>query len=269
MEVSCKVTLLQYTPFSEDLIASAAKLCYSGATIESITEKAKEDDNGKYINKLMSMGHESPFEHASFTFGIEGVSRSFLAQITRHRIASYSVQSQRYVESGDEGTFQFVIPPSIKKYPSLELLYKESMDNAIKTYNLLADNLEEKYLEENPNCTDKQASAFRKKAIEDARFVLPNAAETKMIATFNARSLFNFFRLRCCNRAQWEIREVAMQMYKLVYAIYPDIFKHAGPSCVSYGSCHEGCFTCGKPDIVRHEFYALKGEIDNGKVNTD
>lgn len=255
MKVSCKVTLIEHTPIPQTLVASAAKLCYSNSSIDDIVDDTLSSNSDKYINRLMMMGHHSPFEHVSFTFGIEGVSRSFLAQITRHRIASYSVQSQRYVDCG-QGDFNFIVPPSIQGVPELEAEYNNAMKTAIDTYNHIADELEMRYIEENPTANK---SALRKKAIEDARFVLPNAAETKMIATFNARSLFNFFSLRCCKRAQWEIRDVAMKMYKLVYNIAPDIFGQVGPSCVSSGKCTEGKMSCGSPNIVIDEFNNIKG----------
>lgn len=255
MKVSCKVTLIEHTPIPQELVASAAKLCYSSSSVDDIVTGEKSSDSDKYINKLMTMGHHSPFEHVSFTFGIEGVSRSFLAQMTRHRIASYSVQSQRYVDCGN-GDFSFIVPPSIQGIPELEADYDNAMKTAIDTYNRIADELERRYIEENP--TANRAS-LRKKAIEDARFVLPNATETKMIATFNARSLFNFFSLRCCRRAQWEIRDVAMKMYKLVYDIAPSIFEKSGPSCVSCGKCNEGRMSCGLSNIVIDEFNNIKG----------
>ena len=261
MEVSCKVTLISHTPFPQNLVASAAKLCYSSSDIEDITNNVESINTDDYIEKLLSMGHDSPFEHITFTFGIEGVSRSFLAQITRHRIASYSVQSQRYVKCGNGiDDFNFAVPPSISEDADILKVYRDTMVNSINSYNTIADALEEKYLNNHPNCTPSFAKSLRKKAIEDARFVLPNATETKMIVTFNARSLFNFFKLRCCNRAQWEIRAVAMEMYKLAYAVCPHIFANAGPSCVSSGKCSEGQFTCGSSNMVKNKFDNIKNK---------
>jgi len=189
----------------------------------------------------------------SFTFGIEGVSRSLLAQITRHRIASYSVKSQRYVK---EGQFEFITPPAIAENPEAHKLYIESMEQAQATYNQLADILSEKYIVENleAGMAEKQAkNQAEKKAIEDARFVLPNACETKMIVTMNARSLMNFFHHRCCSRAQWEIRALADEMLRLVKEVAPTLFSLAGPSCVA-GPCPEGKMTCGKAAEMRKKY---------------
>jgi thymidylate synthase (FAD) len=102
-----------------------------------------------------------------------------------------------------------------------------------------------------------------KKANEDARFVLPNACETKMVMTMNARSLYNFFAIRCCNRAQWEIRALAKEMYALVYAVAPTLFASAGPSCVASGKCPEGKMTCGQMKAVQAEYAALKEELSH------
>ena len=161
----------------------------------------------------------------TFTFGIEGVSRSLLAQITRHRIASFSVQSQRYVM---ETNMQYVTPPEIAAIPEAAEKYQKAMADAETSYHELTAILKEKHLKEMlaSGMNEKAAdSAAEKKAIEDARFVLPNACETKMIVTMNARSLYNFFHLRCCNRAQWEIRELATQMLMLVREAAPLLFK--------------------------------------------
>ena len=193
----------------------------------------------------MSMGHESPIEHISFTFGIEGVSRSLLAQFTRHRIASYSVKSQRYVK---EGEFEFITPPEIENSPEAKKLFLEAMQDDVEKYNKLSDILYKKHYDDfiKQGIDEKKAGNMaEKKAIEDARYVLPNACETKMIVTFNARSLINFFNHRCCERAQWEIRDMACKMLELVKGVAPTIFKYAGPSCLS-GTCPEGKMTCGK-----------------------
>lgn len=251
------VTLLAYTPNPEKTVASAAKLCYSSADIKDLREGLTDEKVSSFVEMLAEIGHESPIEHASFTFGIEGVSRSFLAQITRHRIASYSVKSQRYVS---EGEFEYVTPPEIADVPEALEIYKKSMASAQEDYDRLAEILTEKhkkaFLAEGKD--EKTAARLAsKKAIEDARFVLPNACETKMIVTMNARSLLNFFRHRCCNRAQWEIREVANQMLALVSKVAPDIFKKAGPPCL-YGACTEGKMSCGRPNEVKEFYKELK-----------
>ena len=252
-----KVTLIAHTPDPERLIAASAKLCYSPSSIEQLMDGLDEQKTTDFLNKMLTdFGHQSPIEHISFTFGIEEVSRTLLAQITRHRIASFSVQSQRYVK---EKQFSFVTPPQIAQDPQAAALYQQAMQSAHASYlelsaqknleQLLAEGVDEK----------KARSMAEKRAIEDARFVLPNACDTKMMLTMNARSLLNFFRLRCCNRAQWEIREVAEQMLALVKPIAPTIFAKAGPGCVS-GPCPEGRMTCGKAAQVRKKY--LQGEAE-------
>ena len=198
-----KVTLLTHTPDPERYIAAAAKLCYSASGVDTLLDKLTDEKAAEFVEMLASMGHESPIEHVSFTFGIEGVSRSLLAQITRHRIASFSVQSQRYVR---EKQFSFVTPPEIEKDPETLAIYNQAMQNAIQSYDALADRLKERHTAELMAEGMEEKAARRqaeKMAIEDARFVLPNAADTNMIMTMNARELLHFFRHRCCNRAQW------------------------------------------------------------------
>ena len=252
-----KVTLLAFTPHPEHTIASAAKLCYSASDIDGIREGLTDEKAASFVEMLAEIGHESPIEHASFTFGIEGVSRALLAQITRHRIASFSVQSQRYVAEND---FEFVTPPEIANEPEALKLFNEAMQRDKEYYEKITAVLKEKHKAEFLAEGKDEKSAERaaeKKAIEDARFVLPNACDTKMVVTMNARSLQNFFRHRCCNRAQWEIREVANQMLCLVTAVAPNLFKNAGPFCVS-GGCPEGKMTCGKIKEVREYYRSLK-----------
>lgn len=254
------VYLLTYTPNPEFSVASAAKLCYSSSDISNLRQNLTEEKAAQFVEMLSEIGHESPIEHASFTFGIEGVSRSLLAQITRHRMASFSVKSQRYVR---EGAFEYVTPPEIEKIPEAKAIYDEIMQEDQKRYDALAAVLKEKHIKTFMRDGKDEKTATRlaeKKAIEDARFVLPNACETQMIVTMNARSLINFFKHRCCNRAQWEIKEVADQMLALVLEVAPNLFKNAGPSCVN-GPCPEGKMTCGKYKEV-NEFY--KGLKKNG-----
>ena len=246
------VTLVEHTPNPERLIAASAKMCYSAADADALLEGLTPEKTEKFLQMLTDMGHESPIEHATFTFAVEGVSRSLLAQITRHRIASYSVQSQRYVKI-KEGTFSFVTPPEIEKDPAAMETYQSFMQNCYQTYLTLADSLQERHMKELTEAGVPEKAARRqaeKMAIEDARYVLPNACETKLMVTMNARSLYNFFRLRCCNRAQWEIRELAWQMLKLCREGSPTLFAKAGPSCVN-GPCSEGKMSCGKAVEVR------------------
>lgn len=253
-----RVTLLAHTPQPEKTVANAAKLCYSPATISDIGDKLTPEATAAFVEMLSDMGHESPTEHASFTFGIEGVSRSLLAQITRHRMASFSVQSQRYVA---ENHFEFVLPPEIADLPEAKAEYLKAMEEDQLHYTHLTEILKEKHKKDfiAQGLSEKAAdSKAQKKAIEDARFVLPNACETKMIVTMNTRSLHNFFRHRCCSRAQWEIRELADMMLAEVCKVAPNLFKKAGPSCVA-GGCPEGKMSCGKMLEMREKYNRLKG----------
>ncbi len=240
-----KVVLLAHTPEPEKVVAAAAKLCYSSSAVTEIMDELNEENTAKFINMLMNIGHESPVEHVTFTFGIEGVSRSLLAQITRHRMASYSVKSQRYVA---EGNFEYITPPEIENIPEAREIFHAAMQRDREDYNKLTEILKSKYISEGVD--EKPA---QKKAIEDARFVLANACETKMTVTMNARSLYNFFRIRCCERAQWEIRALADEMLRLVKEVAPVLFKNAGPSCVA-GACPEGKMSCGKAAEKRKSY---------------
>lgn len=250
------VKLLTYTPEPEKAVACAAKLCYASSDIDTLYDGLTEEKTAAFLDHLSSIGHASPIEHANFTFGIEGVSRSLLAQITRHRIASFSVQSQRYVK---ENHFEFVLPPEIEKIPEAKEEFLRAMEEDQKHYESLTALLKAKHEKEllEQGVDEKTAARKAEKmAIEDARFVLPNACATKMICTMNARSLMNFFSLRCCNRAQWEIRELATQMLREVRRAAPHLFQNAGPGCLR-GACPEGSMSCGKAAEVREKFAKL------------
>ncbi len=242
--VSQKVFLISHTPDPEQLVATASKLCYSDAGIEELRSGVESRDQSRFLNKLVEMGHLSPVEHATFTFGVEGVSRSLLAQLTRHRVASFSVKSQRYVGAlSDGGTFGYIVPQGVERLgPDAVRRFEEQMAQMQAWYDgwvaLLGEN---------------------ESGYEDARFVLPNAAETKLIVTMNARELMHFFNLRCCNRAQWEIRDLAWEMLRLVKQAAPALFAKAGPPCV-FRSCTEGKMTCGKITEVRRRYEELFGE---------
>ncbi|MDW7971979.1 MAG: FAD-dependent thymidylate synthase [Thermodesulfovibrio sp.] len=240
-EASLKVSILAYTPEPENVVALSARLCYSPVGIEELKEKLSDKDKENLINLLIESGHLSPFEHASFTFAVEGISRACSHQLVRHRIASYSQQSQRYV-SEVEG-FDFIIPKTIKENEEIKSLFIEAMKNVHEYYCKILNALEKQGLK-------------GELAKQDARFVLPNAAETKIVVTMNARELLHFFKLRCCNRAQWEIRELATEMLRLVKKIAPRLFKNAGPACIT-GKCPEGKFSCGEIDKVREKFKNL------------
>jgi len=257
VQTSLQVELIQHTPDPERLVAAAAKLCYSQAGIDQIVQGLDQPIIEDFLTMLGEIGHESPIEHITFTFGIAGVSRSLLAQLTRHRIASYSVRSQRYVN--EEG-FDYIIPPEIESVPAARELFLQAMEADQEYYEKLAALLAEKhrqtYILEGK--TEKEARQMaEKQANEDARFVLPNACETKIVVTMNARSLNNFFRQRCCNRAQWEIRALAIEMLKQVRKTAPVLFRKSGPACYSTGKCPEGKMTCGKAAEVKKYFRSL------------
>ena len=214
-----EVTLIRHTPFPEETVALAARLCYSKACMSDLSDRISSKDQSQFINRLMNMGHESVLEHVSFTFGVEGVSRVLLAQLTRHRIASFSVQSQRYV-SYEKG-FGYILPPAI------EALGPE----AAEEYDRQMNQIESWY-----TGWQKKLGASGEKSNEDARFVLPNACETRILMTMNVRELRHFFSLRMCSRAQWEIRYMAEQMHRLCMEAAPDLFADAGPACLR-GKC--------------------------------
>ncbi len=222
METSLNVKLLAYTPEPDKVVAMAAKLCYKNLSIDALEKEVNsmtQAELEKQISNVIKAGHHSVTEHVCFTFGVEGVSRAMTHQLVRHRIASYSQQSQRYVNAND---FNYITPPDIAKDYEKKKLFEDLIKSV--PYKELSD------------------SGI---ANEDARFVLPNAAETKIIVTMNTRSLYNFFEHRCCNRAQWEIRALADKMLELVKGVAPILFKDAGAFCVSQKQCHERQ-TCGK-----------------------
>lgn len=223
------VQLLTHTPEPDKVAAAAARLCYSSSSIDRLLEQGREEREA-LLAKILSLGHFSVLEHVAFTFGIEGISRACSHQLVRHRIASFSQQSQRYVSHKKQ--FAAVVPESISARPELLERYRGFLDEAHQAYRELLD-----------------AGV----PAEDARFVLPNAAETKLVMTMNARELLHFFNLRCCRRAQWEIRAMATEMLKLVRRASPLLFADAGPGCLS-GACPEGAMTCGALAEVRKEF---------------
>jgi len=270
MEANLKVKLLAYTPMADAVVAKSGKLCYYPGGIDELEEELTDEDISRFVSMLADLQHESPIEHAVFTFGIEGVSRSLTHQLVRHRLASYSQKSQRYVR---EGNFEYVIPKEIKNNPEAKKTFIEAMKNAQKSYDkiteeLLLEKIKDFYLSEGKEIENmtkdeiikhcktnyrKKYNTLEKIAIENARAVLPNACETKIIVTMNARTLLHFFSKRCCNRAQEEIRDLATEMLKLVKEVAPNIFKKAGPSCVN-GPCPEGNMTCGRIEEVREFF---------------
>ena len=225
-----KVALLQHTPEPELTIALAARLCYSQVDIEALKDRLSGADIKNFLDKIMSLGHQSVLEHASFTFGIEGISRVTSHQLVRHRVASYSQQSQRYVSHQER--FAVVTPPSIAENPEYAALFDAQVTALHAAYAGLIE-----------------AGVLA----EDARYLLPNATETKLLVTMNARELLHFFAVRCCERAQWEIRAMAVEMLRLVRPVAPTVFAKAGPGCLA-GPCPEGAMCCGKQAQVRDLF---------------
>lgn len=220
------VKLVRHTPEPERTVAMSARLCYSPIGAAQLEEKISDEQAAKLVRKLVSMGHLSTLEHVTFTFAIEGVSRVLTHQLVRHRIASYSQQSQRYVKEHD---FETIVPASIASKPEAKAKFDKLMTEIQAMYDEFI-------------ALDIPA--------EDARYILPNATETKIVCTFNARSLLNFFSLRCCTRAQWEIRALANEMLRQCQAVASVIFENAGPTCVSEGVCHEGAMSCGRLQTI-------------------
>lgn len=247
------VKLLRCTEDGERLIASAAKLCYSSVGVSDIEDNLDDENVESFLSLLMRLNHESPIEHVNFTFAVEGVSRTLSHQLVRHRIASYSQQSQRYVKLDQ---FEYIVPPAIENNEKARDVFHRAMQEDQKYYDEIVDILFTQYMDEYKNKGEDEKSIkskAEKRAIEDARYIFPNACETKVVFTMNARSLLNFFSLRTCNRAQWEIREMAILMLREVKAVYPVLFKNAGPNCLT-GPCTEGNMTCGKITEVREKF---------------
>jgi len=222
-----KVKLINYTPEPEKTVAAAAYTCHS-KECAVINEMSKEKIR-KIIRATRSSGHHSVMEHASFTFAVDGISRSCTHQLVRHRIASFSQQSQRYVNLSRAGC---VIPKTVEKNAKTKKIFEKIVKDVWDTYNKLVEN----------GIPD-----------EDARYVLPNAAKTSIVVTMNARELYHFFSLRCCNRAQWEIRNMANKMLKQVKRVAPVLFEEAGPMCKQLGYCPE-TESCGlmpmKKDVL-------------------
>ena len=221
-----RVNLISHTRDPERTVAAAMRLCYSASEIDNIIENLDQNETHRLIRKVLTLGHLSVLEHASFTFAIEGISRACSHQLVRHRMASFSQQSQRYVSMLN---FDHTIPISISNNACILDDYYQTIDTIRKQYEkLLACGI----------------------SAENARYILPNSTETKLIMTANARSLMNFFELRLCTRAQWEIQQLAGIMLTKVRGIAPILFESAGPSCESKGCCNEGEMTCGRMDAI-------------------
>jgi thymidylate synthase (FAD) len=233
---TCSVTLLSCTPHALPLIYAAFRQCYHPGFVGDLWEELASDradatKQADFVTRILESGHESPIEHVSFSFAIEGISRACTHQLVRHRLASYSQQSQRYV---DGSAFDYILPPAIERIPEARERFEAFIDEVGKAYRDLKAILE---------------ASGRKgpTANEDARFVLPQAAESKIVVTMNCRGLLHFFELRCCMRAQWEIRAMALKMLAICRQELPVVFAGAGAKCERLGYCPEGeRFTCGR-----------------------
>ena len=236
-ETTIKIQLLSKTPNAIELIYASCRQCYSTTFAGDIFNKNKDNNSEtikQFIQKIISSGHESPLEHASFSFAIQGVSRALTHQLVRHRLASFSQQSQRYVK---EDNFDYIVPHVFKQNENLYKIFTTSMENIQKNYNDLITEL-------------NKLNIQGEKANQDARFVLPQATETKIVVTMNCRELKHFFAHRCCTRAQWEIRILANNMLKICKQELPEIFKNLGAKCETTKYCPEGeNFSCGKYPI--------------------
>lgn len=217
------VELLQYPEHPERAVATAARLCYAPVGATELMETMPPERVQSVLSTIMKSGHFSTLEHVSYTFAVDGVSRALTHQLVRHRLASFNQQSQRYVKFA--GDVEVVKPPTVAAQEDTSRMFDEAIDAVVDAYHKLLD-----------------AGV----PAEDARYLLPNAAETKIVITMNIRELLHFLSLRCCNRAQWEIRELANRMLELVRPTAPYIFMDAGAPCVR-GVCPEGKMTCGNP----------------------
>ncbi len=217
------VRLLFHTPDPERAVAVAARLCYAPVGAAELMEAMDDESVRRVLRTIMNSGHYSTLEHATYTFAIDGVSRAMTHQLVRHRLASYNQQSQRYVSYAEDPSF--IVPPAVDADPAVREAFLAGCASAFLSY---------------------REAIEAGVAPEDARYLLPNAMETKIVVTMNIRELLHFFELRCCKRAQWEIREVALAMLELAEPTAPYIFMDAGASCRK-GPCREGKMTCGDP----------------------
>jgi len=234
-QTTLSVTLLAVTPEALSVIYAAFRQCYHAGSVADmwprlVSGEIGKDKQAEFVARILASGHDSPIEHVSFTFAVAGVSRALSHQLVRHRIASYSQQSQRYVDARD---FDYILPPAVAAIPEARTRFMAAMEQAGAAYTAIRDIL--------------VAHGREGKAAEDARFALPNACETKIVVTMNCRSLLHFFELRCCNRAQWEVRALANRMLALCREALPVLFTGAGARCERLGYCPEDeRFTCGR-----------------------
>ena len=259
-----KVEIISHTQCPYDVISVASKTCYSSMDLDDLMRKFTDAERLKLIKSLEDSKHESPFEHVSITFAISNISRACSHQLVRHRIASFSQRSQRYV---DETGFNYFVPVNINSSKNIKEYYTYFMNKVGVIYEELKEDLLNYFIEEYRKVQNKEPDtthirAFKKMAGEEARYVLPNACSTQLVMTMNVRSLWNFFNLRCCNRAQAEINELAWEMLRQCKKRWPLLFEHAGPDCMN-GICKEKPgFSCGRPPFekmveIRNYSYAI------------
>ena len=241
-KTSLRVELLAHTPNALSLIYAAFRQCYHSGFVADmwprlVAGEISPEKQAEFVEGVVASGHVSPVEHVSFTFAAEGVSRALTHQLVRHRIASFSQQSQRYVD-GEQ--FNYILPPAIAKNPKAKARFLQCMEEIRQGYKEVREALEE--------------AGRKDKAKEDARFLLPQAAETRIVFTMNCRSLLNFFEHRCCMRAQWEIRTLAMAMLQECRNVLPVVFATAGAKCERLKYCPEGeRFTCGRYPLPKRD----------------
>lgn len=232
-----EVKLLNMPQDALSILYAAYKQCYSADAVTDSWQTmrdTKDDTKAKFVANVIQSGHMSPLEHVSFTFAISGISRTCSHQLVRHRLASYSQQSQRYVDSAH---FQYVIPPEIADESTKQEAFCRAMEAAANAYKALRDQGVKE---------------------EDARFILPQAISTCLVVTMNCRELLHFFELRCCQRAQWEIRNLAKELLKLCKEALPAVFSNAGAKCERLKYCPEGKFSCGKYTTEDHVIQAIR-----------
>ncbi|MDN5280339.1 MAG: thymidylate synthase [Clostridiales bacterium] len=242
------LVLMRTTPNPDRLVAVAARRCYSSRSADVIEDKISEAEIARLLDFLRQRNHLSPFEHADFSFSVDGISRALSHQLVRHRIASYSQESQRYVNYMKVDTLPFVTPPSIAAKPEALETYNKAIEQTLAAYRAMVE-----------------AGV----PPEDARYIFPNAIETKLVFTMNARSLFNFFEQRCCIKAQWEIRALAMAMLKEVRKVAPNIFKNAGAPC-QYASnpyCRENDPKCVMFKAMKERLYENEQTRGTEEIN--
>lgn len=212
-----KVTLISYT--DESVANKATQRCRSGKPYAELGDK-------NVLDHAIGSGHDSVLEFVDYTFAIDGISRACSHQLVRHRMASYEQTSQRHVNMDG---FQYIMPISIQNDVESENEYKQLMNRIASFYkDMLNAGIPE----------------------EDARYILPNACATNLIMKINARSLKNFLSLRMCNQAQWEIRELADEVYKLVCEHTPEVAKYMGPPCWFEGCKESKPCVEGRPRAV-------------------